>query len=246
MCFALHALDLFQNLASCQHFRAWGFGTRPLMCVDVNYASSVYFVVVNSAFRRGSNSRLFLCCTYSTDRSSSRSRPRKIPPVLPSRNMTGLLSVSETHTHTHWKINYRTFNNNNTTFILYSAFKSCFLIHSLLQIVSCECTTARVGGARPSTIDAWQCFLLDIPDYIKEWLLCSCCPSLSPSLPFDWTLRCWVCVCCFVLLYFECCVVLCVKKLKKKCCFLKRTLHKSFTRRQTQPYRTMHCKYNKR
>ncbi len=123
------------------------------------------------------------------------------------------------HTHTHWKINYRTFNNNNTTFILYSAFKSCFLIHSLLQIVSCECTTARVGGARPSTIDAWQCFLLDIPDYIKEWLLCSCCPSLSPSLPFDWTLRCWVCVCCFVLLYFECCVVLCVKKLKKNVAF---------------------------
>ncbi len=24
--------------------------------------------------------------------------------------------------------------------------------------LSCECTTARVGGARPSTIDAWQCF----------------------------------------------------------------------------------------
>ncbi len=38
----------------------------------------------------------------------------------------------------------------------------------LLQIVSCECTTARVGGARPSTIDAWQCFLLNIRDYIKE------------------------------------------------------------------------------
>ncbi len=36
------------------------------------------------------------------------------------------------------------------------------------KIVSCECTTARVGGARPSTIDAWQCFLLNIRDYIKE------------------------------------------------------------------------------
>ncbi len=47
---------------------------------------------------------------------------------------------------------------------------------------------ARVGGARPSTIDAWQCFLLDIRDCIEEWLLCFCCPSLSPSLligPWD-------------------------------------------------------------
>ncbi len=39
--------------------------------------------------------------------------------------------------------------------------------------------------------------------------------SFPLSLPFDWTLRCWVCVCCFVLLYFGCCVVLCVKKMKK-------------------------------
>ncbi len=61
-------------------------------------------------------------------------------------------------------------------------------IRSLLQIVTCECATARVGGARPSTIDAWQCFLLDIRDCIKEWLLCFYCPSLSPSLligPWD-------------------------------------------------------------
>ncbi len=36
--------------------------------------------------------------------------------------------------------------------------------------------------------------------------------SFPLSLPFDWTLRCWVCVCCFVLLYFGCYVVLCVKK----------------------------------
>ncbi len=39
--------------------------------------------------------------------------------------------------------------------------------------------------------------------------------SFPLSLPFDWTLRCWVCVCCFVLLYFGCYVVLCVKKKKK-------------------------------
>ncbi len=58
-------------------------------------------------------------------------------------------------------------------------------------------------------------FLLDIRDCIKEWLLCFYCPSLSP-LPFDWTLRCWVFVCCFILLYFGCYVVLCVKKYKSK------------------------------
>ncbi len=66
--------------------------------------------------------------------------------------------------------------------------RKTYWIRSLLQIVSCECTTARVGGARPSTIDAWQCFLMDIRDCIKEWLLCSCCPSLSPSIligPWD-------------------------------------------------------------
>ncbi len=31
--------------------------------------------------------------------------------------------------------------------------------------------------------------------------------SFPLSLPFDWTLRCWVCVCCFVLLYLD--AVLC-------------------------------------
>ncbi len=88
-----------------------------------------------------------------------------------------------------------------------------YWIHSLLQIVTCECATARVGGARPSTIDAWQCFLFDIRLYkgvTFVFLL-----SFPLSLPFHWTLRCWVCVCCFVLLYFGCCVVLCVKKNKK-------------------------------
>ncbi len=61
--------------------------------------------------------------------------------------------------------------------------RKTYWIRSLLQIVTCECTTARVGGARPSTIDAWQCFLFDIRDCIKELLvLCFYCPSLSPSL----------------------------------------------------------------
>ncbi len=35
-----------------------------------------------------------------------------------------------------------------------------YWIHSLLQIVTCECITARINGAKPSTIDAWQCFFL--------------------------------------------------------------------------------------
>ncbi len=92
--------------------------------------------------------------------------------------------------------------------------RKTYWIHSLLQIVTCECATARVGGAKPSTIDAWQCFLFDIRDCIKEWLvLCFYFPSLSPN-PFDWTLRYWVYVCCFVLLYFVCYVMLCVKKKK--------------------------------
>ncbi len=89
-----------------------------------------------------------------------------------------------------------------------------YWIRSLLQIVTCECATARVGGARPSTVDAWQCFLFDIRDYIKEWLLCFYCPSLSPSLLTGlWDVE-YVSV-VFFLLYFECCVVLCVKKIKK-------------------------------
>ncbi len=33
-----------------------------------------------------------------------------------------------------------------------------YWIHSLLQIVTCECTTARINGTKPSTIDAWPCF----------------------------------------------------------------------------------------
>ncbi len=92
--------------------------------------------------------------------------------------------------------------------------RKTYWIRSLLQIVSCECTTAWVGGARPSTIDAWQCFLMDIRDCDFSVLL-----SFPLSLPFDWTLRCWVCVCCFVLLYFGCYVVLCVKKIKIKNCW---------------------------
>ncbi len=46
--------------------------------------------------------------------------------------------------------------------------REAYWIRSLLQIISCECTTARVGGARPSTIEAWQCFLLNVHDYLKE------------------------------------------------------------------------------
>ncbi len=43
-----------------------------------------------------------------------------------------------------------------------------YWIHSLLKIVTYECTTAQINGAKPLTIDAWQCFLFDIRDCVKE------------------------------------------------------------------------------
>ncbi len=33
-----------------------------------------------------------------------------------------------------------------------------YWIHGLLRVVTCGCATARVDGARPFTVDAWQCF----------------------------------------------------------------------------------------
>ncbi len=94
--------------------------------------------------------------------------------------------------------------------------REAYWIRSLLQIISCECTTARVGGARPSTIEAWQSFLLNIRNYLKEWLLCSCCPSLSPSLLIEpWDVEYVSAVLfCFILDILLCCVW---KKKKKNC-----------------------------
>ncbi len=70
--------------------------------------------------------------------------------------------------------------------------------------------TSRWGQA--FAIDAWQCFLFDIRDCIKEWLLCFYCPSLSPSLLTGlWDVEC---VSVVLFCYIGCCVVLCVKKLK--------------------------------
>ena len=43
-----------------------------------------------------------------------------------------------------------------------------YWIHSLLKIVTCECTTAQINKAKPSTIDAWQCLSSNILDCIKE------------------------------------------------------------------------------
>ncbi len=90
--------------------------------------------------------------------------------------------------------------------------RKTYWIRSLLQIVSCECTTAQVGGARPSTIDAWQCFLFDIRDCIKEWLvLCFYCPSLSPSLlTWLWAIEYMsVVLFCYILDVMLCYVMLC-------------------------------------
>ncbi len=85
-----------------------------------------------------------------------------------------------------------------------------YWIHSLLQIVTYECTTARINGAKPSTIDAWQCFLFDIRDCIKEWLLCFSCPSLSPSLWLDFEILSMCLLFCFVIFWMY--VMLCMKK----------------------------------
>ncbi len=96
-----------------------------------------------------------------------------------------------------------------------------YWIHSLLQIVTCECTTARINGAKPSTIDAWQCFSSNIRDYIiKEWLVAFIFLFFSLSLsPFwlDFLNREYTFVVLFVLNGY--CVVMCVKKkmlIKKK------------------------------
>ncbi len=89
--------------------------------------------------------------------------------------------------------------------------REAYWIRSLLQIVTCECTTARVGGARPSTVDAWQCFLFDIRDCMEEWLvLCLYCPSLSPSLlTWLWAIEYMsVVLFCFILDVMLCYVML--------------------------------------
>ncbi len=105
--------------------------------------------------------------------------------------------------------------------------RKTYWIRSLLQIVSCECTTVRVGGARPrplmlGSVFWWIWWLYKGVTFV--FLL-----SFPLSLPFDWILRCCVCVCCFVLIYFGCYVVLCVKKKKKEKKTVdnkkKRTLH---------------------
>ncbi len=49
--------------------------------------------------------------------------------------------------------------------------------------------------------------------------------SFPLPLPFDWTLRCWVCVCCFILLYSGYYVMLCVKKINKKLLITKKKWH---------------------
>ncbi len=93
--------------------------------------------------------------------------------------------------------------------------RKTYWIRSLLQIVTCECATARVGGAKPSTIDAWQCFLFDIRYCIKGVTCFVFLLSFPLSLPFAWTLRYWVHVCCFCfVIFWMLCYVMCEKKIK--------------------------------
>ncbi len=83
--------------------------------------------------------------------------------------------------------------------------------------MTCECTTAQINGAKPSTIDDWQCFFSNIRDYIKE-LLFSLSLYLPLSLHFDWTfgigsIRLLFCCVLFVLNGY-CVVMMCVKNKK--------------------------------
>ncbi len=90
--------------------------------------------------------------------------------------------------------------------------RKTYWIRSLLQIVSCECTTAWVGGARPSTIDAWQCFLMDIRDCDFSVFI------VLPSLPPFWLDLEMLSMCllfCFVIFWMLCCVM-CEKNKNKK------------------------------
>ncbi len=92
--------------------------------------------------------------------------------------------------------------------------RKTYWIRSLLQIVTCECTTARINGAKPSTIDAWQCFFFNIRDCIKEWLVLCFSLSFPLSLPFDWTFE--ILSICLLLFFWMLCYDVCEKK-KKKC-----------------------------
>ncbi len=90
-----------------------------------------------------------------------------------------------------------------------------YWIHSLLQIVSYECTTAQINGAKPSTIDAWQCFSSNIRDYLYIYiyiifLFVCLSPSLSPFWLDFWN-REYTFVVLFVLNGY-CVVMLCEKK----------------------------------
>ncbi len=94
--------------------------------------------------------------------------------------------------------------------------REAYWIRSLLQIVSCECTTAR--GLWGQAFNHWGLAMF-FTEY--TWLFKGVTfvflLSFPLSLPFDWTLRCWVCVCCFVLFYLD--IMLCClwKKKKKNC-----------------------------
>ncbi len=90
--------------------------------------------------------------------------------------------------------------------------RKTYWIRSLLQIVSLNVQWRElVGpGLRPLMLGSvfWWITWLYRSDF--------CVFVVLPSPSLDWTLRCWVCVCCFVLLYSGCYVVLCVKKNKNK------------------------------
>ncbi len=98
-----------------------------------------------------------------------------------------------------------------------------YWIHSLLQIVTCEYTTAQINGAKPSTIDAWQCFFFNICDHemVMTCFGMTCFVfslSFPLSLPFDWTFGILsICLLfCFVVFFFMDVVLWCCVWKEKK------------------------------
>ncbi len=96
--------------------------------------------------------------------------------------------------------------------------REAYWIRSLLQIISCEMYNGASRWGQAFNHWGLAVFFTEYTWLFKGvtfvFLL-----SFPLSLPFDWTLRCWVCVCCFVLFYFGYYVVLFVKKMKIKNCW---------------------------
>ncbi len=81
-----------------------------------------------------------------------------------------------------------------------------YWIHSLLQIVTYSYNSTNQWS---QAFDHWCWPVLSLwYTWLYKGVNFVFFLSFPLSLPFDWTLRYWVCVCCFVLLFFGCYVML--------------------------------------